>query len=169
MSVTGWWHSDKNRQKKVRNLGCFAIVLFVGFSCYAFGFGIPDVLTLRSVPVPSDAEVVIDGRDFIFTEFGFENKVMYYTDQPWPEVVAFYREEMSRRGWQLAEEKTKQFPDGVWICMGFTWHKVITVGIRIDGYQVNDGGEQDVDRRTIVDAISLFLDTPKKALEWLSC
>jgi len=165
----------ESQRKRLGTLGWVILIAVAGICGFAVSCNAQAALILRSVPVPSDAEVVIDGRNFVFTEFGFENEVMYYTDQPWPEVVDFYREEMGKRGWQLAQEKTIQFPDGVWICLDFTWYRVVTVGMRIDGYAASSEGKHNVDRRTIVDTVALAPDFSRAApafetaFERLSC
>lgn len=128
-------------------------------------------MTLLTLPVPSGAEFTqYRWLLFIPGDDGIQNRETYYIDQPWPEVVAFYREEMSRRGWQLAEEKTKQFAklQRLWVCMAFTRHNVISVGIQVSGYQPgSENSNHDAFRRTVVEVVALAADTPEKALDLL--
>jgi hypothetical protein len=86
--------------------------------------------------VPANAEVVIDGREFIFTEFGFENEIMYRIDQAGPEILAYYREGMSKRGWQLIGEKGHgpsmyKSDKMVTKCLVFSRYDAIDVGVNV--------------------------------------
>jgi len=140
---------------------------------------IGEPLILLTLPSPSGADFG-GWRWLIFLpgDNGFQHREAYYVDQPWPEVVAFYREEMSRRGWQLAEEKIKPFPklQRLWVCMAFTRYNVSTVGIQVSGYQPSSSdGKEGVFRRTVVDTVALAPDFSRAvpvfdtAFERLSC
>ncbi len=80
----------------------FALVLC---SCVAWYTRLPAALVLGNLPVLPDATIYADGRRLYVTEFGFETAVDYRTSRPQPEVTAFYREEMSKRGWTLVKDE----------------------------------------------------------------
>lgn len=110
-----------------------AFLICVCSTCAIDTLRVADVFVLQSIPVVPNADIAIEGRNFNLTEFGFSTAVVYYVDRGSSEVTTFYREEMSKRGWDLIRMGRMTIN----YCLMFQRFGVLKVSIAIYG-----GGER---------------------------
>jgi hypothetical protein len=112
-----------------------AMLLLVMICCCAvWTINAPAVFILRSAPLTLDARIQVDGRSPTIGEFGFNNEIMYFTDTPWPGVVALYESRMKKLGWQSGGSVVRDSKVATVQCLMFTRFRVFSVTIRIAGY-----------------------------------
>lgn len=81
----------------------------------------PLVQALRTIPIVGGAEIEIDGRQPLVTDFpmwGLRTELMYRTERhSWDEVVTFYRDQMPDHGWVLQTENPETISGLPAVCL----------------------------------------------------
>jgi hypothetical protein len=130
-------------RKKVKVIICLCLVILVlvGICSLIWWALNTPYIVLRSVPMLPDAEIRLDGRRAFWGDAGPMAVTIYDTHLPWPEVVRFYKDEMTQQGWILEKEKAvddvaygDHFHD---VCLVFRQPPIFVANIGILGTSEN--------------------------------